>query len=114
MRDGNPPDFDPAIADHYRIGAERGRLESGGGLVEAARTREVIARHLPPPPARVLDVGGGPGAYAHWLEGLGHDVVLVDPMPLHVEQARATLRRGTARVGDARRLEDGDGAYDAA
>jgi len=113
VRDETPPGFDRAIAAHYAPGAERDRLAAGGGLVEAARTREVIARRLPPPPARVLDVGGGPGAYARWLEELGHDVVLVDPMPLHVEQARETLRRGTAKVGDARRLDEPDASFDA-
>src|SRR6185503_9334617 len=48
-----------------------------------------------------------------WLEDLGHDVVLVDPVPLHVEEARAALRRGSARVGDARRLDDADASFDA-
>ena len=112
MRD-EPPDLDPAIAKHYEAYDERGRLERHGGLVEAARTFEMLERFLPPPPARVLDVGGGPGAYARRLEELGHEVVLVDPVAPHVEQARAVLRRGTARVGDARRLEEPDASFDA-
>jgi SAM-dependent methyltransferase len=68
---------------------------------------------MPPAPARVLDVGGGPGAHAVWLEDLGHEVTLIDPVPLHVEQARGTLRRGTARLGDARRLDAADASADA-
>jgi ubiquinone/menaquinone biosynthesis C-methylase UbiE len=108
-----PPTFDPAIAEHYRQYAERGRLERRGGLVEAARTLEILDRHLPPPPARVLDVGGGPGFYARILEERGYDVVLVDPSPTHVEIAATALRRGRARLGDARRLEESDASVDA-
>jgi 2-polyprenyl-3-methyl-5-hydroxy-6-metoxy-1,4-benzoquinol methylase len=46
-------------------------------------------RFLPSSPARVLDVGGGAGVYASWLTELGYQVHLVDPVPVHVEQARA-------------------------
>lgn len=112
MSDEAAQGLDPAIAEHYRVGGEGERLARGGGLVEAARTREVVARRLPAAPARVLDVGGGPGAYAAWLEELGHDVVLVDPVPLHVEAARARLRRGKATLGDARRLDEPDASSD--
>src|SRR5204862_5703302 len=38
---------------------------------------------------------------------------LVDPCPLHVAEARATLRSGTARVGDARGLDEPDASFDA-
>jgi hypothetical protein len=31
----------------------------------------------------LLHGGGGPGAYAVWLAGLGCDVELVDPVELH-------------------------------
>jgi SAM-dependent methyltransferase len=60
----------------------------------------------------VLDVGGGPGEYAAWLAGRGYDVTLVDPVALHVEQARD---RGVASavVGDARTLDFDDGTFDA-
>jgi len=49
---------------------------------------ELLDRLLPRPPARVLDVGGGPGTYAAPLARRGYQVHLVDPVPLHVEQAR--------------------------
>jgi len=100
------------IRPYYDRGLERGRLSAGAGLIERARTVEVLSRWLPPPPLRILDVGGGPGAYVPWLRGLGHEVHLVDPVPLHVEQAR-TAGAASARVGDARRLDDDDGRYDA-
>jgi hypothetical protein len=44
-------------------------------------------RHLPRPPAIIVDVGGGPGVDARWLADQGYKVHLVDPVPLHVKQA---------------------------
>jgi SAM-dependent methyltransferase len=71
---------------------------------------------LPPPGARILDVGGGPGAYAAWLAGLGHRVHLLDIVPLHVEQAKErSARTGgtfTAAIGDAVSLREGDASFD--
>ncbi|MFI6288930.1 class I SAM-dependent methyltransferase [Streptomyces sp. NPDC051018] len=90
---------------------ESGRLTStADGILEMVRTQELLRRHLPEPPARVLDVGGGPGAHARWLVKDGFDVHLVDPVPRHVDAARAT--GATVELGDARALTAGTGAYD--
>jgi ubiquinone/menaquinone biosynthesis C-methylase UbiE len=110
----------PEILSFYERGDERDRLLSGGaGRLEYLRTRELLARYLPPPPASVLDVGGGAGVYALPLSTEGYSVHLIDPVPLHVEQAR----RGSAsqpdtplagaEVGDARRLRWNDASVDA-
>jgi SAM-dependent methyltransferase len=105
------------ILAHYEAGIEAPRLARHAGVLERARTIDLLTRHLPPPPARIVDVGGGPGAYSVWLAGAGYDVRLVDPVPLHVEQARAAAREANvavdAAIGDARRLEDADGSADA-
>jgi SAM-dependent methyltransferase len=105
------------ILAHYEAGIEAPRLAEAAGILERARTIDLLSRHLPPPPARILDVGGGPGAYAVWLAGRGYEVRLLDPVPLHVEQARTAAGaagvRLDAAVGDARRLEDPDGSADA-
>jgi ubiquinone/menaquinone biosynthesis C-methylase UbiE len=109
----------PEVVDHYAEGREVERLTLGHGLLEAERNRELLLRHLPPAPGVVLDVGGGPGAYACWLAELGHAVHLVDPMPLHVEQAREASARHPSRrlasiaLGDARRLDVPDASVDA-
>ena len=66
---------------------------TGGGSRWSAR-RRCWSGYLLAPPAVVLDVGGGPGAYAVWLAGLGYEVALVDPVELHVTQARAAGARG--------------------
>jgi ubiquinone/menaquinone biosynthesis C-methylase UbiE len=100
------------ILDHYGEGIERDRVTGGTSRIEFARTKELLERFLPEPPAFVLDVGGGPGAYAAWLAERGYRVHLVDPVALHVEQAK---ERGgfTAALGDARRLDDPDASVDA-
>lgn len=106
--------FDPAIAEFYARGEEAARLFGGSpaGPLELERTRELILRHLPDGGLRILDVGGGPGVYAAWLAELGHQVHLIDPVPLHVEQATAREGRITAEVGDARQLTVTDGHTD--
>jgi len=98
------------VLDYYALGLERGRLDETYFPLERARTQELILRHLEPAPGVVLDVGGAAGAYAFWLAERGYTVQLVDPVPLHVEQARdasrdrPTGRLASAAVGDARRL----------
>ena len=107
------------IAAFYSQGLERDRLSTGQGALELARTRLVLERYLPSPPAVIADVGGGPGRYAIWLAERGYAVHLVDPIPLHIEQARADVatRAGvvlaSAEVGDARALRLPDASADA-
>jgi SAM-dependent methyltransferase len=40
---------------------------------------DFVLSHLPPPPARVLEIGCGSGALALELSGRGYDVTAVDP-----------------------------------
>jgi SAM-dependent methyltransferase len=104
---------DEDIRDYYETGVELDRLAQGYSRIEFERTKELLARYLPPAPATVLDVGGGPGVYADWLHELGYRVRVVDPSPLHVSQARERAAgRFEAVEGDARRLEEETGAYD--
>jgi len=103
--------FDDDITAYYDRGEEAGRLGDWGRL-ELLRTQVLLERCLPPAPAVVLDVGGGPGVYAVWLARLGYDVVLLDPVELHVTQARAA-GVASAEVGDARALPFEDGSADA-
>ena len=92
-------ELDADILEYYDRGDEQDRLTAANRL-ELLRTQELLERSLPPAPAAILDVGGGPGVYAAWLAERGYDVVLIDPVPLHVEQARA---RGCPEASDRRR-----------
>lgn len=111
--------IDPQIEGHYGTGYERSRLFPGGTpSLEFVRALELLDRLLPPPPARLLDVGGGPGTYAAPLARRGYQVHLVDPVRLHVDQARerAAADPGaafTAEVADARELGRPDESQDA-
>ncbi len=116
----NREELDAEILAHYEEGVERERLLRGGaGRLEYLRTRELLSRYLPPAPTTVLDIGGGAGVYALPLASDGYSVHLIDPVPLHVEQAReaSALQRdaplGSAEVGDARRLVWDDKSVDA-
>jgi ubiquinone/menaquinone biosynthesis C-methylase UbiE len=109
-----PPIAPPAdVLAYYEAAAELGRLEDARGQLERARTQELLLRFLKPE-SKVLDVGGGTGIYAEWLTSLGHRVHLVEPVSLHLEEARRRAR-GTFTVeqGDARELSVADGSYDA-
>ena len=108
----------PEVVSFYECGDEQDRLTARIGRLEWARTWVLLQRHLPDPPATVVDVGGGPGAYAVPLALAGHDVHLVDAMPLHVTQARqaaaaAETTLASAEVGDARGLAVPDASADA-
>lgn len=103
------PDLD--VVRHYEEDAEHLRLTSTGpGRLELARTQRLLLRHLPPAPARVLDVGGAAGIYSAWLRSLGHDAEVIDLTPLHVQRCAAAGI--PAEVGDARHLQRDDESYD--
>jgi ubiquinone/menaquinone biosynthesis C-methylase UbiE len=104
--------IDQEIVLHYSSGREEQRLVAKArGRLEFLRTMEILTRYLPPPPARILDVGGGPGHYALALGEAGYEVELIDAVELHVQQAKSSgVER--ASVGDARQLEFPDGSFD--
>lgn len=109
----------PEALQYYTEYDEAGRLFRPAGQIERVRTQELISRFLPPAPATIYDIGGGPGVYALWLAHQGYSVHLLDAVPLHVEQARAASLRqpqmpiASLRVGDARRLPFADNSADA-
>lgn len=106
------------ILQYYESGQEADRLESPFSRWEKLRTLDLLDRFLPRAPALILDVGGAAGAYAFPLATKDYVVDLIDPVPLHVEQAkqRAAMDQRVPRsfqVGDARAIPCEDGAADA-
>jgi ubiquinone/menaquinone biosynthesis C-methylase UbiE len=110
----------PEIQEYYAAGGEAPRLARGSSRIEFARTQEIVLRQIPAPPAIIYDIGGGPGIYATWLARLGYEVHLIDPVPLHIEQARAASAAqpdhpiASCTLGDARRIARPDGSADIA
>ncbi|NMP22711.1 class I SAM-dependent methyltransferase [Sulfobacillus harzensis] len=99
-----------ALTSYYAQKMEQGRLDGPKGIIEFERTREIIHRHLPPLPATVADIGGGPGRYTVWLAELGYHVEHRDLIALHVDQVRTILRDRPelsvhTAVGDACELD---------
>jgi ubiquinone/menaquinone biosynthesis C-methylase UbiE len=111
------PKLDPVIQSYYDRAPEESRLEQGAFQLEHARTRELIVRHAPEPPAVVVDIGGAAGTYAFWLAERGYRVHLVDASPRLVTIARERNRSAahaltSHEVGDARALSHRDAAAD--
>lgn len=101
------PSISEEIQRYYNLGLEEGRLTTAEGQLEFLRTQEIIRRYLPPPPGIVLDIGGGPGMYACWLALNDYEVHLVDPIPLHVKQARIASARQANKPVKSFQLGDG-------
>jgi ubiquinone/menaquinone biosynthesis C-methylase UbiE len=106
--------MDPEVRVFYTDAfREDDRLrERPHGILERVRTQELLERFLPPPPAAVLDVGGGTGVHAEWLAHQGYAVHVIDPIEEHVKLA-ARLSGVTAATGDARSLPQPDASQDA-
>lgn len=102
----------------YESGVEKERLKKGTGRLEKARTEKILDQFLPNPPAIILDVGGGMGAYSFTLAKKGYSVYLIDPVDFNIEEAKKTgksLPEGSLQgyiVGDARKIEMSDQSVD--
>ena len=106
------------IVDYYTQVPEESRLKAGSSRLEFERTKELIGRFLPPPPAHIVDVGGGSGPYAFWLASLGYSVHLVDATARLVEEAgrlndASPQPLTSIAIGDARSLSLADASVDA-
>ena len=92
---------------------------SGAGILERARTVDLLSRHLPHAArAHPRRRGQARASIRCGWPACGYDVRLLDPVPLHVEQARAAAAQApvlpsTPRSGDARPLPDADASADA-
>ena len=106
------------VQEHYLKSQESQRLSSGQGELERVRTQAIFTRELPSPPAVVFDIGGGAGIHAFWLAQRGYQVHLIDPVELHLEQARSHetasgVALASITCGDVRMLEITSGTADA-
>lgn len=78
--------IDPSIDKYYAEGNEKDRLSTH--RLEKDRTLQILKKRLPYTPAVILDVGGAAGVYAFPLTETGYEVHLIDPIAVHIEQAK--------------------------
>jgi ubiquinone/menaquinone biosynthesis C-methylase UbiE len=86
-------------------------------LYEKVRAQQIIQPYLTETPLRILDVGGAVGVYSLWLSKMGHEVHLIDPVPLHIDEARKRSLQSdkplsSINLGEARHLEFEDDYFD--
>ena len=108
--------IDPNGLANYNAGIEVGRLHRGLGLIEFARTKEILMEELPPAPAVIYDVGGAYGEYAFFLADKGYEVHLFDLAEEHIRLAKANENAAIladAAVADARSIPREDASADA-
>lgn len=80
------------VAAHYDANPhyEWARLERH--RTEFAVTQQILTDYLPPTPATIIDIGGGPGRYALWLAGQGYQVTLLDLAAGNLQLAESEAR----------------------
>jgi ubiquinone/menaquinone biosynthesis C-methylase UbiE len=81
------------------------------GFVRTYVLHQHLLEHLPPPPAAVLDVGGGAGHQSFPLAVAGYQVTLLDLSPAMLDKARERLRRLPADARDRVTLLQADGEH---
>jgi S-adenosylmethionine-dependent methyltransferase len=81
------------------------------GYVRTYVLHQHLLEHLPPPPAPVLDVGGGAGHQSFPLAQAGYDVTLLDSSPAMLEKARQRRERLPGPAQQRVRLIQADGEH---
>jgi SAM-dependent methyltransferase len=79
------------------------------GVVRQRLVTRALRLHLPPAPARIVDVGGGTGIQGLALAGLGYEVTICEPDPRMVGEAAQAIAAAPADVRERVRLVQGDG-----
>ncbi|MFD2467159.1 methyltransferase [Amycolatopsis silviterrae] len=86
-----------------------GAYASVKGRVRTYVLHQQLMTHLPPPPATVLDVGGGAGHQSFPLARMGYDIVLLDSSKAMLAKAEERLAAEPAEVRERVRLVRGRG-----
>jgi SAM-dependent methyltransferase len=86
-----------------------GHYGSLRGRVRTHVIHQHLTQHLPAPPARIVDVGGGAGNQSIPLARAGYEVTIVDPSPEMLRRAQARLGREGAAVADRVRVVESTG-----
>lgn len=95
MRDPWAEVADRFVDEHYS--SVRGRIRTY--VID-----QHLEDHLPPPPASIVDVGGGAGTQSLPLARRGYDVTIVDSSPAMLERATDAVSRESDEVASRVRL----------
>ena len=111
--------IDKAVLAYYEEGSEYNRLRTDIGLIEFARTKEILLENLPSPPAVIYDIGGAYGEYSWWLSYLGYEVHLFDLSETNIKLSKELAEEypgcslAASEVCDARKVPRADNSADA-
>jgi S-adenosylmethionine-dependent methyltransferase len=94
-----------SLADSFVDGA----YATVKGTVRTYVLHQQLMRHLPPPPASVLDVGGGAAHQSLPLARLGYDVTVLDPSTAMLAKAEERMTREPSDVRSRIRLVEAPG-----
>ena len=81
------------------------------GYVRTYVLHHQLMDHLPPPRARLLDMGGGAGHQSFPLAQLGYEVTLLDSSPAMLDKARERLDRLPDEARQRVRFVEADGRH---
>ncbi|MDA8080306.1 MAG: methyltransferase domain-containing protein [Actinomycetota bacterium] len=96
-----------SLADLFVDGA----YASVKGYVRTYVLHHHLMEHLPPPPAKVLDVGGGAGHQTFPLAQAGYDVTILDPSAAMLDKARQRLEQLPTDLRQRVTLLEADGEH---
>jgi len=88
------------VARYYDELAAQEWERLGNHRTEFAVTGRALKDYLPEPPARIIDIGGGPGRYAIALAQQEYDVTLVDISPNSLSFAKARAAEAGVKLAD--------------
>lgn len=86
------------VEQHYNQQVDNEWERLARHRTEFAVTLRSLSDHLPPPPAAILDIGGGPGRYAIELARSGYSVILVDLSQKSLEYAKKMAKKAQVEL----------------
>jgi 2-polyprenyl-3-methyl-5-hydroxy-6-metoxy-1,4-benzoquinol methylase len=85
--------------------------ETAYGQIRTHVLHAHLLEHLPPPPARIVDVGGGAGHQSIPLARVGYQVTIVDPSSVMLAEAARRLELEPRDVAARVELVEADGDH---